>query len=354
MTIPLFMPQAEVDACEGAIERAIARVIPTGIYINGPETERFEAAFAEWLGVPHAVALSSGTAALEMMLRADGAGPGTKVVLTAHTFVAVLEAILAVGAEPEFVDIDPATWQMPRVDGDRPVVMVSHLYGSVSPAVTGSNARIYEDASQCVGASLHGRRAGTLARAAAISLYPTKNLSALGDAGIFVTGDAALAARVRALRNHGQTGHQVHSYCGTTARIDELQAAVLVEKLRRLGAFIEARRRAQRFYRQALDGLVEFPNDLPHSEPAPHLCVVRLRSRDALRRALQEQGIGTGVHYPTPIHKMPAYRQASWANVSLPHTERLLEEIVSLPLWVGITIEQQQRVVDAVRAHAGR
>jgi dTDP-4-amino-4,6-dideoxygalactose transaminase len=353
MTVPLFRPQAEVDACDGAIERAFARVARSGVYVNGPETERFEAELAQWIGMPHAVALSSGTTALEWMLRADGIGAGHKVVLTAHTFVAVLEAILAADAEPEFVDIDPQTWQMPRLDGDR-ILLVSHMYGSASAAVSSEGARVYEDTSQALGASLRGRRLGTLSRAAGISLYPTKNLSALGDAGIVVTRDAELAARLRALRNHGQTGHQVHGYCGTTARIDEVQAAILSEKMPKLDAFLAARRRAAQFYREALAGLVEFPHDLPDSEAAPNLFVIRVRDRDALRRALQDKGIATGVHYPTPIHQMPAYRDQPWARVSLPHTESLLGEIVSLPLWFGITIEQQERVVDAVRRHLSR
>jgi dTDP-4-amino-4,6-dideoxygalactose transaminase len=353
MTVPLFRPQAEVDACDGAIERAFARVMRSGVYVNGPETETFEAAFAERLGVPHAVALSSGTTALEWMLRADGIGRGSSVVLTAHTFVAVLEAILAVGAEPELADIDPWTWQMPRLDGDR-ILLVSHMYGSASAAVSSEGARVYEDTSQALGATLNGSPLGTLSRAAGVSLYPTKNLSALGDAGIVVTRDAALATRLRALRNHGQTGHQVHSYCGTTARIDEVQAAILSEKLQKLDDFIDARRRAARFYREALAGLVEFPQNLADSNPAPNLFVIRVRNRDALRRALQDEGISTGVHYPTPIHKMPAYRDEPWAKVSLPHTETLLGEIVSLPLWFGIAIEQQERVVDAVRRHLSR
>jgi dTDP-4-amino-4,6-dideoxygalactose transaminase len=350
MTIPLFRPQVEVDACEGAVEQAFARVARSGVYVNGPETERFETALAEWFGIGHAVALSSGTTALEWMLRAEGIGPGTSVVLTAHTFVAVLEAILAVGAEPRFVDIDPVTWQMPRVDGGGDVVLVSHLYGALSPAVASSGARVYEDASQCVGATLAGRRAGTLTRAAGVSLYPTKNLAALGDAGVLLTADGDLAARMRALRNHGQTGHQLHTLCGTTARIDEVQAAILSAKLPRLDAFVEERRRIWRVYRDALADVVEFPSNLPDSEPAPNLCVIRVPHRDALRRALDAGGIATGVHYPTPLHKMPAYRDAPWAKVALPHTERLCDEIVSLPLWVGISNEQLERVVAAVRS----
>jgi dTDP-4-amino-4,6-dideoxygalactose transaminase len=351
MNIPLFRPQGEVAACNGSIERAFARVSASGVYVNGPETARFEEAFAQWSGSPHAVALSSGTTAIELLLRADGVGAGMSVTLTAHTFVAVLEAILAVGAEPRFVDIDPVSWQMPSLASDGDAVIVSHLYGSLSPAVNSAGRRVYEDASQCVGATLDGRRAGTLTRGAAVSLYPTKNLAALGDAGVLLTTDAALAARVRALRNHGQTEHQVHSLIGTTARIDEVQAAILCEKLQHLDAFVEARRKAWRFYREALDGAAAFPVAMESSVSAPNLCVLRVRDRRGLHSALAKEGIAAGVHYPTPLHRMPAYRDRAWAKATLPHTDRLCEEIVSLPLWVGITREQQERVVAVVRKH---
>lgn len=350
--IPLFRPQAETDACGEAVECAIRRVIASGIYVNGPACRHFEDACAQWCGMPFAVAVSSGTMALELLFRAEGIGPGCKVVLTAHTFVAVLEAILAVGAEPTFVDIDPETWQMPTGTWPDSSVIVSHLYGSASGAVNSTCLQLYEDASQSFGALLNGARLGTLSRAAAVSLYPTKNLSAVGDAGVVLTSDGDLARRLRALRNHGQTAPQVHDYAGTTGRIDELQAAILCEKLQILDKFVEQRQRAGRFYTDELSSLpICLRAEVPGSVPVPNLFVLRTDDRDGLRATLHARGIGTGVHYPTPLHKMKAYRNERWAAVSLPETEALCRETLTLPLWAGISTAEQAQVVQAVRVH---
>jgi len=350
--IPLFRPQAEIDECRAGVEGAIWRVIASGTYVNGPECQHFEDAVAQWCGVPFAVAVSSGTMALELLLKADGVGPGCRVVLTAHTFVAVLEAILAVGAEPTFVDINPETWQMPTGNWPGSTVIVSHLYGSASAATGSTCQQLYEDASQSFGGLLNGARLGTLSRAAAVSLYPTKNLSAVGDAGVILTSDGDLALRLRALRNHGQTAPQVHEYVGTTGRIDELQAAILCEKLQMLDKFVEQRQRAARFYTDELSSLpIRLPTEVPGSVPVPNLFVLRTDDRERLRSTLQAKGIGTGIHYPTPLHKMSAYRNKQWAAVSLPETEALCRETLTLPLWAGISAEEQARVVQAVRVH---
>jgi dTDP-4-amino-4,6-dideoxygalactose transaminase len=349
--IPLFNPQYEFEMCRETILNAFRRVAESGIYVNGAECERFESMLAASCEASHAVGVASGTMALELLLRADNAGHGTRVVTTAHTFVAVLEAILAVNAEPLFVDIDPETWQMPAGHWPHESVIVCHLYGGVSEAVKSSARLLYEDASQSFGGSLDGHPLGTLARAGAVSLYPTKNLSAIGDAGVIMTNDAELASRLRALRNHGQSTPQVHDYCGTTGRLDEVQAAILSEKLKHFNRFLEARRQASRFYHEHLSDLpLRFPKEIHGSVAAPNLFVLRTEARDELQEHLKAQGIKTGIHYPTPLHRMPAYRDRSWSQVSLPHTERLCAETLSLPLWAGITPEQQRQVVDAVRA----
>lgn len=352
--VPLFDPAFEAAACEADLEAAFFRVLRTGIYVNGSEAERFEGALAEFCGISHAVAVSSGTAAIHLLLRADGIGPGDRVATTAHTFVAVVEAVLDTGAEPYLVDIDPDTWQMPVGEWDCAAAVVSHLYGGVADAVATQGSVVYEDVSQSFGASLGARTLGTLGKAGAISFYPTKNLSALGDAGAVIMQDAELARRIRALRNHGQTTAQEHIWRGTTARIDELQAAFLNVKLRRFPEFVEQRRRAERFYMERLSELpLRFPDRALGANPAPNLFVVRTSSRDALRRHLQDRHIITGIHYPVPIHRMPAYRASKWADVQLPHTERLCSEIVSLPLWAGIAFAQQLRVIEAIHEFFG-
>jgi dTDP-4-amino-4,6-dideoxygalactose transaminase len=352
--IPLFNPAFEADACAAQLEDAYMRVARTGIYVNGSEAERFEGALAEFCGIAHAVAVSSGTAAINLLLKADGIGLGDRVATSAHTFVAVVEAILDTGAEPYLVDIDPDTWQMPLAEWDCAAAVVSHLYGGIASAVAARESVVYEDVSQSFGASLGTRRLGTLGKAGAISFYPTKNLSALGDAGAVIMQDAELARRIRALRNHGQTTAQEHVWRGTTARIDELQAAFLNVKLRRFPEFLERRRVAERFYVEHLSELpLRFPVQSLGANPAPNLFVIRTSARDVLRRHLQDRQITTGIHYPTPIHRMPAYQALNWADVQLPHTERLCSEIVSLPLWVGITFAQQRRVIDAIHEFFG-
>lgn len=352
--VPLFNPAFEATACESDLEAAFVRVRGSGIYVNGSEAERFERALAEFCGTAHAVAVSSGTAAINLLLRADGIGSGDRVATTSHTFVAVVEAILDTGAEPYFVDIDPDTWQMPVGGWDCAAAVVSHLYGGIAGAVAAQGPVVYEDVSQSFGASLGNRPLGTLGKAGAISFYPTKNLSALGDAGAVIMQDAELARRVRALRNHGQTTAQQHVWRGTTARIDELQAAFLDAKLRRFPEFLEQRRVAERFYMERLRELpLRLPDRSRDDNPAPNLFVVRTPSRDGLRRYLQDRHIITGIHYPIPIHQMPAYRESRWARVQLPHTERLCSEIVSLPLWAGIAFAEQLRVIEAIHEFFG-
>ncbi len=352
--VPLFNPKVEFEGYRNEILQDVATVAENGTYVNGKQGDNFEKQLANDCQVRFAIGTSSGTMALELMLRADGVGQGQRVVTSAHTFVAVVEAILAVGAEPSFVDIDPDTWQMPAGNWPGDVVMACHLYGGVSPAVNSTARLLYEDASQSFGGALGGRALGTLARAGAISLYPTKNLSAMGDAGVILTSDKRLANRLRALRNHGQTAPQVHDYCGTTGRMDEIQAAILCEKLKHFAEFLNARREAARYYLDHLRDLpLKFPMALPESDPAPNLFVVRTEARDELKAFLGSRNISTGIHYPTPLHLLPAYRKKAWAKVSLPHTERLCAEILSLPLWVGISPEQQARVVAAIREFFG-
>jgi UDP-2-acetamido-2-deoxy-ribo-hexuluronate aminotransferase len=350
--IPLFNPKTEFNICHEKIEIVFKRVAESGIYVNGAECQQFERRFSERCQIPFAVGVSSGTMALELILRADGIGAGSRVVITPHTFVAVLEAILNVGAEPLFVDIDTTTWQMPCGNWPDDAVMVCHLYGGFSNAIRSKARLLYEDASQSFGGHFKGRFLGSFGRAAAISFYPTKNLSALGDAGVIITHDENLAYRLRALRNHGQTAAQVHDYCGTTGRLDELQAGILFEKLFFFEQFLTERRRAASYYR---DNLKELPLRLPFEVddyiPAPNLFVIRVENRDELRKFLHDRGIVTGIHYPTPLHKMPAYREQPWAHVPMPQTERLCDEILSLPLWVGLTCEDQARVITAIREY---
>ncbi len=347
--IPLFNPKRELDYCTNEILSAINKMVFSGSYINGLLVQQFERQISTRCHGFLAVGVSSGTMSLELMLQAVGVGKGVKVVTSASTFVAVIEAILRVGAEPYFVDIEPNSWQMPAGTWNDEAVIVCHMYGGASLAVNSEARWILEDASQSFGATYNNKMLGTFGLASAISMYPTKNLGALGDAGFVLTTDENIANRVRAMRNHGQTSHQEHIMSGTTGRLDELQAAILNEKLRFFEQYLDARRRAATYYRQGLANLpIQMPETIANAVEAPNLFVVSTPYRDQLRDFLASRGIATGIHYPKPIHLMPAYRNLPWAAVSLPYSGCLSKEILSLPLWVGITSSEQEIVIMAI------
>ncbi len=347
--IPLFNPKRELDYCKNEILSAINKVVFSGSYINGLLVQQVERQISTRCHGFLAIGVSSGTMSLELMLQAVGVGKGTKVVTSASTFVAVIEAILRVGAKPHFVDIEPNSWQMPAGSWNDAAVIVCHMYGGASLAVNSKARWILEDASQSFGATYNSKMLGTFGLASAISMYPTKNLGALGDAGLVLTTDENIANKIRAMRNHGQTSHQEHIMSGTTGRLDELQAAILNEKLRFFEQFLDARRQAATYYRQ---GLVNLPIQMPETNAnvveAPNLFVVSTPCRDQLRDFLASRGIATGIHYPKPIHLMSAYQKFRWAKVNLPHSERLSKEILSLPLWAGISPNEQETVVAAI------
>lgn len=341
----------------------LARLIDAGTFVNGPWVSEFEQAFAGSCGVAHAVGLSSGLDALRLGLLAAGIEPGDEVLVPAMTFVATFEAVAQAGGAPVPVDISERDYGMnpetaeaaigPRTRALLPV----HLYGQLADmASLRALARrhgllIIEDACQAHGAERDGLRAGAAGDAAAFSFYPAKNLGALGDAGALVTGDAALAARVRALREHGQSLKYVHEVEGYTARLDALQAAVLHLKLPFLGEWNAQRRAAAAFYSAKLDGVgdLRLPPAPEGSSPAWHLYVVRTQAPDALGAFLGQQGIETGRHYPVPPHLSPAYARLGHRAGAFPAAERLAREALSLPLFPGIDEGQLHAVVDAVR-----
>lgn len=346
--INLFNPRKELERIRN-FDQKVLNILRSGQYINGEECMRLETQLATYLGVSACVSTSSGTAALELILKALNLKKKTKILVTAHTFVAVVEAILNSGHVPEFLDLDELSWQMPCINGSEEILLVSHLYGGVAPALDSRCHLLIEDCAQSVGAVFREKKLGSFGMAAGISLYPTKNLGALGDAGIISTNDEALAVKLRALRNHGQTRHQYHQYLGTTARMDEVQALVLREKLCIFDDLLAERRRIAEYYSSALRHLpLEMPDTLSSALPAPNLFVISVENRGQLKEHLNRLGIDCGTHYPVPIHKIPAYRQYRWAKVSLPITERLLNQILTVPLWVGMSSSQLDRVVEAI------
>ena len=342
---------------------AFARVIDSAGYVQGREVESFEHEFSEAYGVNHAVAVSNGTAALHLALIAAGVGPGDEVITVANTFIATAEAVSMVGAVPVFADVQPGSYLMDPADVERKVtartraLIVVHLYGEMAEMApfqeiaTRHNLRLIEDACQAHGATADGRRAGTVSDLGCLSFYPTKNLGTVGEGGMVLTADKSLASRVRSLRDHGQTSRHRHAEPGYNYRMPELQAAALRVFLPQLERWNARRVAAARRYRAGLaDSPVCVPAETATGQHVYHLFVVRSPQRDALQQFLSMRGIGTAIHYPTPIHLQPAYAREGSGIGSLPQTERAVSEILSLPMHPAISSAEVDAVCDAVRA----
>ncbi len=368
-TVLQSSPKASYLAHKEEIDAAIARTLASGWYILGAEVSQFEAEFAAYLDVPHAVGVASGTDGLRLVMRSLGIGPGDLVFTVAHTAVATVAAIDMVGATPVYVDIDPATYTMhperlaeaiaQAPPGTPKAVLPVHLFGHPAnlPAIREicreHDLRLIEDCSQSHGATWAGRKTGAWGDAAIFSCYPTKNLGALGDGGVVVTGSAELNTELRLLREYGWRERYVSAIPGENSRLDELQAAILRVKLAHLDAGNARRREIAARYDDLLENIPDIarPEIRPEAESARHQYVIRCPRRDSLRAYLTAQGIGTIIHYPVPIHQQPAY--AKFALGNLPETERAAREVLSLPLYPEIPSADIDRTTDAVRAWSG-
>ena len=342
---------------------AFERVVQNSSFTLGTEVERFEGALAARVGAAHAVGVASGTAALHLALVAAGIGPGDEVVLPANTFFATAEAVLAAGARPVLVDVDPETALLdaraaesaitPRTAALVPV----HLYGQPVDAdrfralADLHQLFLLEDGAQALGAAWDNRPVGSTGDATAFSFYPGKNLGALGDGGAVTTADGQLARRLRLLRSHGEGEKHVHEVSGYCERLDGLQSAFLSAKLVHFDTMQRRRDAAAGRYAERLR---EIPTALPltthpSARHVHHLLVVRVPERDRVLTALHDAGIQAGVHYPTPIHLQPATSDLGKPG-QFPHAESLASSVLSLPLWPGITDQQVDRVVDTLGA----
>ncbi len=363
MAVPIAQtnPKANYHAHKEEIDAAIARVLESGWYILGREVESFEQEFAAYVGLNHAVGVANGTDALHLALRACAVGIGDAVFTVSHTAVATIAAIEMCGATPVFVDIDPVTFTMDPKDLGRAIddtdgltrkaVIPVHLYGYPAdmPAIVelarSYGLRVIEDCAQSHGAMLQGHKSGTWGDLATFSFYPTKNLGALGDGGAVVTNDAQLAQRIRSLREYGWQERYVSQMPGFNSRLDELQAAILRVKLPYLDADNDARQHLAHMY----DTLLGESNlTLPHVQlqvsHVYHQYVVRTPERDSLKSYLRDNGVGTLIHYPMPVHQQPAYRGRGLEGRALPHTEQAAQQVLSLPMYPELT-EDQVRLV---------
>ncbi|HYZ22175.1 MAG TPA: DegT/DnrJ/EryC1/StrS family aminotransferase [Rhodopila sp.] len=365
--IPQANPGAGYQALKPEIDEAIARTVASGWYILGNELRAFETEFACWLGVPAVIGCGNGTDALALALRALDIGPGSTVVTVSHTAVATVAAVEMVGATPLLIDIDPAHYTMdPDALGEilahpplglspiRAVIPV-HLYGQAAdmdrilPLCRAHGVAVIEDCAQAHGATIRGHRLGTLGDAATFSFYPTKNLGALGDGGAVAVSDPALGTRIAALRQYGWHRHYISDEIGVNSRLDEVQAAVLRVKLRYLDAQNARRARIAAAYTEALAGhpAIAAPAARRHVAHVYHLYVVRAAERDRLQAHLRAAEIGSGIHYPVPVHQQPAYRLRI-ARTPLPVTEAVSGTILSLPLYPELTDAQVETVCGAL------
>jgi dTDP-4-amino-4,6-dideoxygalactose transaminase len=356
--IPLVDLKAQHRAVAGEVERGFASVFERTAFVLGAEVDAFEKEFADFSGISHCVGVANGTDALELALRATGVGAGDEVVIPANTFVATAEAVVRAGAIPVLVDCEPDTLLIDtdavagRVSPATRAVVPVHLYGQIAAVerLTGLDLTVVEDAAQCQGATRDGRGPGTHGIAAATSFYPGKNLGAYGEAGAVLTADDSVAERLRLLRNHGGIAKYQHDTLGFNSRLDTLQAVVLRAKLARLAGWNEQRRAAAARYDELLTPLdaVVRPVVLPGNEPVWHLYVVRVPRRDAVLHAMHDAGIDAGIHYPEPVHLLPAFRSLGHGRGDFPVAEQAAAEILSLPLFPEITADQQRRVVDVL------
>jgi dTDP-4-amino-4,6-dideoxygalactose transaminase len=389
--LDLVTPHRELEEELVALFREAVR---SAHFIGGPQVDGFEREFAEFVGAKYAVGVANGTDAVRFALMASGVGPGDAVITVAHTFIATVEAISQAGADTEFVDVDERTYNMspdalatflqgcatdPR--SGRPIgrrtgkpikaIVPVHLYGQVADmdrleAIARQyGLLIVEDACQAHGAQYrsHGtwRSAGTFGKAAAFSFYPGKNLGACGEAGAVTTDDPEVVRTIKMLREHGQVTKYYHDLEGYNGRLDAIQAAFLRVKLRRLAGWNEQRRQAAAHYDELLSAMsgsiagaapaIIRPFESDTSRAVYHLYVIRVADRDALAEHLKGLGIHTGFHYPVPLHLQNCYGTWGYQKGSLPVTERVASEIISLPMFPGLTREQQSRVADGIRSY---
>lgn len=343
------------------VDQGLMEVIKETSFIQGPQVAAFETSFASFIGVDHCVGVGSGTDALELVVRALGIGPGDKVIVPANSFIASALAVVRAGARVVLVDCDPDSYlidvsQVADVlDGSVKAVMPVHLYGQIAPVdlldPLPPDVMLIEDAAQSQGATRHGRGSGSFGIAAATSFYPGKNIGAYGDGGAVLTNDGALADQVRKLGNWGSDRKYHHPEVGFNSRLDTVQAVVLSAKLSRLEEWNEARRRSAGFYDSVFADVEEIatPHVLEGNRHIWHVYVVRVPDRDRVLDELHADGVGAGVHYPVPMHFQGALADLGYGPGSFPVTEAAAKEILSLPIYPGITESEQEFVAESLR-----
>jgi dTDP-4-amino-4,6-dideoxygalactose transaminase len=362
--IPFLDLRAQYRTIEGEVMDAAQRVLESGHFVQGREVEEFEEEFAAYCRVEHAIAVNTGTSALHLALLALGVGPGDEVVTVPFTFVATVAAIGYTGARPVFVDVEPQSLTMDPTQLESAInertkaIVPVHLYGQTAnmTAILEIARRhgipVVEDACQAHGAEQRGERAGSMGAVGCFSFYPGKNLGAYGEGGAMTTRDADLARRVQLLRDWGAEEKYVHTLKGFNYRLAELQAAFLRVKLRRLEQWTEVRRRHGGLYNELLGDGFEVADEVPGNRHVYHVYAIRVSGRESVQRNLQAHGIGTGIHYPIPIHLQPAWADLGYRPGEFPVAERAADQVLSLPIYPELTPAAVAEVADRLNEAA--
>ena len=371
MPVPLLDLEAQYRPLRDEILAAITRVCDSQRFIMGPEIDALERELAAQLDVRHAIAVSSGTDALLLALMTLGVGPGDEVVTTTYSFFATAGAVARLGARSVLVDIDPVTFNIDpgqtaaALTARTRAIIPVHLYGlaadldPIMDAADRAGVPVIEDAAQAIGATYKSRPLGGIGALGCFSFFPSKNLGAFCDAGLLTTNDDALAKRARLLRTHGMQPRYYHHVVGANFRMDALQAAVLRVKAPHLGAWTDGRRRNAATYRAlfreaGLDGVIVLPVEPPDRRHIYNQFVIRTPERDALKRHLDEQGIGNEIYYPVPFHLQPCFADLGYSRGAFPHAERAAAETLAIPIYGELTDAQQRTVVSAIAAFVQR
>jgi dTDP-4-amino-4,6-dideoxygalactose transaminase len=344
------------------IDKAISDVLESGWYILGENVKAFEKEFADYCGAKFAVGVGNGLEALQLAMLAYGIGNRNEVITVANTAVATVLAVSQTGAKPVFVDVDPETYGMSisqieeKITHKTKAILPVHLFGhpvDMDPLVevaTQNNLVVIEDACQAHGAEYKGKKIGTLGDAGCFSFYPTKNLGAYGDGGMIITNEEEIAEKIFSLRNYGQKTRYVHLLKGLNSRLDEMQAGILRVKLKYLDKWNEKRRENAKLYNELLQGAdVICPTEKSYAKHVYYLYVIRSKKRDELKRFLETKGITTLIHYPIPVHLQKAYEDLGIPKGTLPITEKIADEILSLPIYPELKKEQIEKVAGSIR-----
>ena len=359
--IPFLDLKAQYRQIKPQVAEAVMRVLESGQFVLGPEVEAFEERFADYCDARHCCAVNSGTSALHLALLAAGVGPGDEVITVSMTFVATVASILYSGARPVYVDVDPVTWTMDpalieaAITPRTKVILPVHLHGlmadmdPIMDIARRHGLTVIEDAAQAHGAEYKGRRAGSIGDLGCFSFYPGKNLGAYGEGGAVVTSRPELARRVALLRDWGQESKYHHVVAGYNYRMDAIQGAILNVKMDYIEDWTEARRMVARRYDQLLASTpLMRPSPPAHSRHVYHVYAIACPRRDDAATALQAAGVGVGIHYPIPVHRQKAYAAIHVEPGSLPETERLAREFLSLPIYPELASEQAAEVAGAL------